>query len=169
MGSMHYFLTFVYLAVMIVLNLLIYKKYKLSRTTTNFIIRVKYFNDNDNLEIEEDNESRLISQVYEDNRITLMVIWISCVFIVDHLLSILVPTIAFIAFGKRFRTYLKVSAFVVLFRSISSILNTLFYYIFYHKYRKIMKKNFSLLVFVIIFTTLLVTYVLIFFFSLLEL
>ena len=158
----HYTLSFAYLAVMIVLNVLIYKKYISSKSITNDALRVRYLNNEDNLEFEDPNENQSGSNVYEENRVTLMVFWISCVIIVEHFLSMAVPTIAFVAYGNKFRIYLRSLAVIVLFRSISSFMKTLFYYIFYLEYNKMLKKNYRLLAFVIFFSTSLFTFCLFF-------
>ena len=163
---LHYLLTFTFISIMITLNVLIYKKYKKSKATTNFTLRVRYYNNEDNLEIEETSENQLRSKVYEDNRITLMVFWISCVFIVDQIISSIVPTIAFVLNGDRFTLHLNSFAFTVFFRSIFSILNTLFYYIFYHEYRKILKKNLMpLAVLIILSTSMIIFFLFLFFYS----
>ena len=160
-ASLQFLLTLTYLSIMIVLNVLIYKKYKSSKSTTNYTLRVKFYNNSEySSDLNISSNTLLTCKAYENNRITLMVFWISCVFIVDQVFSIVVPTIAFVAYGNRFRPYFKSLVFILLFRSVSSILNTLFYYIFYHEYRKIMKQNLALLMFLIIFTTSVITYVL---------
>ena len=133
--SLHYVLTFANLAVMVVLNVLIYKNYKQSKSTTNYTLRVRYFNNEDNSEFDEACENQSTNKESEDNRITLMIFRISCIFIADQFFSIVVSTVGYVANGNKIRTYMISLVFFVLYRSISSILNTVFYYFFYREYR----------------------------------
>ena len=163
LASLHYIVTFTYIAIMIVLNVLIYKNCKSSKSTTNYTLRVRYLNNNEsNLEFDDEtSDTHLTFKAYENNRITLMIFWISCVFIAEQFLCMLVPTIVFAMEENRFSTLLRSLALIVLFRSISSILNTFLFYIFYHEYRKILKQNLDLLAYFIILTTSLITFFLV--------
>ena len=148
---LEYSITFINALIMIVMNVLIYKSFKKSQKLIGFIIRErksKKTQTNSNGAIEERFNN---NNNNESNRLTTMVVWISCVFMLDQILAAFTITFSFF-FGRRSFIHLTSIAIFFFFRSIFSLSNAVFYYKFYHKYRLIIKRCLFLISFLIILT-----------------
>ena len=137
----------IYLIIIIVLNVLFYKKFKKSKLITNYKLKISYLNyddksDENNMELVDLNSVSLAKSIYGHSRITLMVFWISSLFIVDQLIATVIPTVAVLLFEVKPRL---LKSLVIILRSIFSILNTVFYYRYYNQYRKILKSNLTII------------------------
>ena len=157
--SMNYLVALIILVVIIALNVLIYKQSKKSKEKIIFKVKMEAVDlvvgaDND-LEIDADDQNPTKNltkeRVHVNDRITLMVIWISCLFVVDQLFSIIIPNLVYLAIGNSWRIYLKSFVILLFFRLISSLLNTVFYCFYYNKYRQFLKTNLLILVCVLFF------------------
>ena len=84
----------------------------------------------------------------ENVRMTIMVFWISSIFMFDQVLTVLLNTVDFVSV-LRTQFYFKFIAYILFFRSILSLTNPIFYFIYYYDYRKIIK-NFCLMFFFIL-------------------
>ena len=128
---------FIYLVVMFVLNVLIYKKYRESR---KMVIQ----NNSACTSLLTDAEKN------ERNKMTLMVFWISFVFMIDQILTVLYNT-ANLFLSRGALIHLNFIAVVLFLRVVTSLLNSVFYYIYYNDYRKIINRFFLFLILTLLF------------------
>jgi hypothetical protein len=140
---MQNFITILYLIIMTVINLIIYNRFRnLFNKTVQF--KVRYFSNNqqklkiicndENLEPLKCNEIK----VNENNRLTIMVIWISSVFIVDQTVLGFGHSVYFF-YERRSRAHLTTLVVTLIFRTLCSISNSIFYYLYIQEYRKVVK------------------------------
>ena len=156
LASMNFMSTLIFLVMMIVLNSLLYKNFK--HTEVNKAIKLKTYHIND--ENNPFQPSIITTEQLNNTRMTLMVFWILCLFIFNQLLTVIVPSLVFLSFNDGFRLHLRSFVLFLLFRPISSILNTIFYCIYYNKYRQVLKSNLIILVGVLIFVPCFITAIL---------
>ena len=131
-----------FLILMIVLSILLYLNFQKSQKTTGFIVKfnkngVRIANGSRRVRF-TDTLSTTIENSKENKKITQMIIWISIIFILDNLLTIFIASSHFIL-GRR--TFLQLTSITIIyfFKTGFSLLNVLFYCIFYSKYKKVFK------------------------------
>ena len=123
------------LAFMITLNILIYKHHK-AANKIEFRFEIRRLNGNTvKLSVEKRESTALkhaMDMMKANNKITKMVIWISCVFCGQQIL--IASSIIANIFQKNSEFYL---AFIFLIYTLLSLSYTFFYYLYYKKYREI--------------------------------
>ena len=115
--------------IIIILNVLLYNNFQISKAITNYKLTVKYYNNENSMELFDCQSDANAKKIYKHNRITLMVFWISSLFIIDQILTIMITTMAFNINQRLFKSLINI------LHSIISILNTFFYYKYYNEYR----------------------------------
>ena len=124
------FTSLIFFLIIFVINVLIYKNFKSSRRIAEKV-------------------SIFVKNMKSENvRMTIMVFWISSIFMFDQVLTVLLNTVDFVSV-LRTQFYFKFIAYILFFRSILSLTNPIFYFIYYYDYRKIIK-NFCLMFFFIL-------------------
>ena len=125
---------------MIGINIIIYMKFR-NLFNRNIQFKVRYFSNNKQKLKMICNEIPLNcneSKVNENNRLTLMVIWLSSVFIVDQIVLGFGHSVYFF-YERRSTAHLTTLAITLIFRTFCSISNSIFYYLYIHEYRKVIK------------------------------
>ena len=126
---------FVFLVIIHTLGLLIFKNYKKCKDCIGWIVR--FSTTNSNIELIE---SRIgLPNSLDKNRITLLVLWMSCVSVANQI-SILLITLSLIFFGRHSSTQNKFLVAFLFFLTFLSLINVVFYYIFYRKYKRFVKR-----------------------------
>jgi hypothetical protein len=123
------FTSLIFFLIVFVINVQIYKNFKSSRRIAE---NVSIFMKNTKI---------------ENIRMTVMVLWISLIFMFDQVLAALNSVEFVLVIRTHF--YFKFIAYILFFRSILSLTNPIFYFIYYYDYRKIIK-NFCLMFFFIL-------------------
>ena len=136
------------LLTMIILNLLIFMNYKKSCQNALIKSRKIYVRKNKKTFVLNGSTINLNEKKIKRMRVTLMILWVSLIFIIDQILlftsnlimkSKSFPNLVFIAF--------------MFFRCIFSLSNSVFYFIYDEKYRKIIK-NCLIIIMAMVFTIL---------------
>ena len=137
--------------IIIILNVLLYNNFQISKAITNYKLTVKYYNNENSMELFDCQSDANAKKIYKHNRITLMVFWISSLFIIDQILTIMITTMAFNINQRLFKSLINI------LHSIISILNTFFYYKYYNEYRKILKSSLKTTVIILLFFSSVIT------------
>ena len=146
-----YLFTIVGLVMMGFYSIRIYKYYKSSCLKLNFrICYAKRCSLNEiKIYINHDSNKK---KFYKENRVTIMIIWMSCVFMIDQIFMELKTTSKF-ALQLGTLNYQRVLTVLLFYRAISSILSTLFIFKYYKEYRVALKSNSTILTISLIFIT----------------